>query len=44
METSDYGFFGLDKLPPLSTPRNTLGEMHKLFDYHNGTLTEPMFD
>lgn len=44
METSEFGFFSLEKLPPLSTPRNTMEQIRKLFDYHNGTLTEPMFD
>jgi ADP-ribose pyrophosphatase YjhB (NUDIX family) len=44
METSDYGFFSLENLPPLSTPRNTPDQIQKLFDYHHGTLTEPMFD
>jgi ADP-ribose pyrophosphatase YjhB (NUDIX family) len=44
METSDYGFFSLENLPPLSTPRNTIAQMRTLFDYHNGALTEPMFD
>lgn len=44
METSDYGFFSLDTLPPLSTPRNTFEQIRKLFDYHNGILTDPMFD
>jgi ADP-ribose pyrophosphatase YjhB (NUDIX family) len=44
METSDYGFFSLENLPPLSTPRNTLAQIQKLFDYHSGTLTVPMFD
>lgn len=44
METSDYGFFSLDSLPPLSTPRNTHGQISKLFDYHHGILTDPMFD
>jgi ADP-ribose pyrophosphatase YjhB (NUDIX family) len=44
METSDYGFFSFDNLPALSTPRNTIGQMEKLFAYHNGTLSEPMFD
>ncbi len=44
METSDYGFFSLENLPPLSTPRNTIEQMRKLFDYHSGILTAPMFD
>jgi ADP-ribose pyrophosphatase YjhB (NUDIX family) len=43
-ETSDHGFFGLDKLPPLSIPRNTEAQIRKLFDFHNGTLTAPLFD
>jgi ADP-ribose pyrophosphatase YjhB (NUDIX family) len=44
LETSDFGFFSLANLPPLSTPRNTLAQLQKLFEYHNGTTTEPMFD
>jgi len=44
METSDFGFFSLADLPPLSTPRNTLSQIQTLFDYHNRTLTIPMFD
>lgn len=44
METSEHGFFNMDNLPPLSTPRITLGQIQKLFDYHSGILTEPMFD
>lgn len=44
IETSDYGFYSLENLPTLSTPRNTIEQIRKLFDYHNGTLTEPMFD
>ncbi|MFA6125776.1 MAG: NUDIX hydrolase N-terminal domain-containing protein [Bacteroidales bacterium] len=44
METSDVGFFDLGNLPPLSTPRNTVEQIKKLFDYHSGVLTAPMFD
>jgi len=44
METSDCGFFSLENLPPLSTPRNTPEQIQKLFDYHHNTLTQPMFD
>ncbi len=44
METSDYRFFSQDQLPPLSTPRNTLEQMEKLFSYHSGLIAEPMFD
>jgi len=44
METSDYGFFSRDNLPPLSTPRNTLAQMRTLFDFHLGVITKPIFD
>ena len=32
METSEVGFFGLDKLPPLSTPRNTEEQIRMVFE------------
>ena len=44
METTEFGFFPKDKLPPLSTPRITFGQLEKLFDYGSGKLTDPMFD
>ena len=44
METSDFGFFSIADLPPLSTPRNTLEQMQMLFDFHHGKVTEPLFD
>ena len=31
-ETSDSGFFGLDELPPLSTPRNTKEQIEMCFN------------
>jgi ADP-ribose pyrophosphatase YjhB (NUDIX family) len=43
-ETSECGFFGIANLPILSEPRNTVEQITKLFDYHNGTVTEAMFD
>ena len=43
-ETSDHGFFSLDNLPALSTPRITVEQLSKLFDFHLGILTEPLFD
>lgn len=35
METSDSGFFGLNELPPLSTPRITEEQIRLLFAYKN---------
>lgn len=32
METTDVGYFGLENLPELSTPRNTLGQILSMFD------------
>jgi ADP-ribose pyrophosphatase YjhB (NUDIX family) len=34
METSETGFFGLDELPPLSTPRITEGQIRLMFEYN----------
>jgi ADP-ribose pyrophosphatase YjhB (NUDIX family) len=44
LETSDFGYFGLDELPPLSTPRNTLSQIQMLFDFNNGKITETIID
>jgi ADP-ribose pyrophosphatase YjhB (NUDIX family) len=44
LETSDAGFFPEDKLPELSTPRNTAGQMTTLFEFHRGTRVTPLFD
>jgi len=44
LETSDYGFFGRDELPPLSTPRNTIQQIMMIFDYYDGKITEPLLD
>jgi ADP-ribose pyrophosphatase YjhB (NUDIX family) len=34
METSETGFFGLDELPPLSTPRITEDQIRLMFEYN----------
>jgi ADP-ribose pyrophosphatase YjhB (NUDIX family) len=44
METLDAGFFPLDGLPELSTPRNTLEQIKIMFDFHHGTLAWPLVD
>jgi ADP-ribose pyrophosphatase YjhB (NUDIX family) len=44
METLDVGFFAQDHLPELSTPRNTAGQIHKMFDFHFDRLTWPVID
>jgi ADP-ribose pyrophosphatase YjhB (NUDIX family) len=44
METLDVGFFGQEGLPELSTPRNTAGQIHKMFDFHFKRLQWPVID
>jgi ADP-ribose pyrophosphatase YjhB (NUDIX family) len=44
LETSEVGFFAADNLPALSAPRNTPEQIRLLFDFHAGTITEPVFD
>ena len=44
METLDVGFFKQDELPELSTPRNTTGQIHKMFDFHYKRLEWPVID
>ncbi len=44
METLDVGFFKQDELPKLSTPRNTAGQIHKMFDFHFDRLQWPVID
>ncbi len=44
METLDVGFFKQDKLPELSTPRNTAGQIHKMFDFHFKRIHWPVID
>jgi len=44
METLDVGFFGQDELPELSTPRNTAGQIHKMFDFRFNRILWPIID
>lgn len=44
METLDVGFFAHDKLPELSTPRNTRGQIDKMFDFHYNKILWPIID
>ncbi len=44
METLDVGFFKLDELPELSTPRNTKGQIEMMFDFHFNRLSWPIVD
>jgi len=43
-ETTDVGFFSLDKLPELSTPRNTEGQIHSMFDICLNNGAWPLID
>ena len=44
METLDVAFFKQDALPELSTPRNTAGQIHKMFDFHFNRIHWPLVD
>lgn len=44
METLDVAFFAQDAMPELSTPRNTAGQIHKMFDFHFDKLQWPLID
>lgn len=44
METLDVGFFSQDKLPDLSTPRNTRGQVDLMFDFHFNKIHWPIID
>ena len=44
METLDVGFFPQNKLPELSTPRNTRGQVDKMFDFHYNKIHWPIID
>lgn len=44
METLDVGFFPKDNLPELSTPRNTAGQIRKMFDFHCNRIDWPIID
>lgn len=44
METLDVGFFKQDEIPELSTPRNTAGQIDRMFDFHYGRIPWPLID
>jgi len=44
METLDVGFFARNALPELSTPRNTAGQIDRMFDFHFQRLHWPLID
>jgi len=44
METSETGFFGPDKFPPLSVPRITTEQISLMYEYKNDPLKLPTFD
>jgi ADP-ribose pyrophosphatase YjhB (NUDIX family) len=44
METHDAGFFGRDKLPPLSVERNTASQLRLMFDFLDNPGRETVFD
>jgi ADP-ribose pyrophosphatase YjhB (NUDIX family) len=44
METSETGFFGPDKFPPLSGPRISIEQIRLMYDYKNDPLKPASFD
>jgi ADP-ribose pyrophosphatase YjhB (NUDIX family) len=44
METSETGFFGPDKFPPLSVPRITREQISLMYEYKNDPLKPASFD
>ena len=44
METSETGFFGPDKFPPLSVPRITKEQISLMYEYKNDPLKPASFD
>lgn len=44
METLDVGFFKQNELPELSTPRNTAGQIDRMFDFRFNRLHWPLID
>lgn len=44
METLDVGFFAQNAIPELSTPRNTAGQIDRMFDFHYNKLPWPIID
>jgi len=43
-ETSEAGFFSIDSLPELSTPRNTRDQIELMFEYRKNKLDWPYID
>lgn len=43
-ETTDAGFFSLEALPPLSTPRNTLEQVEMMFRFRDNQMHWPHID
>lgn len=43
-ETSDAGFFPLNNIPKLSTPRNTMGQIEMMFQFEKGMFNWPYID
>lgn len=44
IETSEYGFFALENLPPLSTTRNTVEQIKMCFDAYHDENWKVLFD
>jgi ADP-ribose pyrophosphatase YjhB (NUDIX family) len=44
METLDVGFFSQERLPELSTPRNTRDQIDAMFDFHYNRIHWPVVD
>jgi ADP-ribose pyrophosphatase YjhB (NUDIX family) len=44
METSETGFFGPDKFPPLSVPRITIEQIRLMYEYKNEPRKPAAFD
>jgi len=43
-EATDAGFFPLDRIPDLSTPRNTMKQIELMFSYRQGKIKWPIID
>lgn len=43
-ETSDAGFFSIDKLPDLSTPRNTKEQIEMMYEFRKKKINWPFID
>lgn len=43
-ETSEAVFFGLNEIPSLSTPRNTMKQIEMMYDFHAGRKKWPHID